>query len=241
VEITFSLILLEGRKQVAISRQDPVTLRRLRLEDIQSFRNPTSYRGQKHLPGYFWLSQTLQLIWYESRLEMMILKTLDFEEKIKCIISQPINIEFTLAGKTYNHVPDFLLIRKDGSKFLLNVKPLRFINSAKNERAFAACADLCKELNWDYATRSEPNPVYAANINWLLGYRRKPIGLEKFTDLFEAHLTSKTTISEVLKFAEPEALSRPVLFHLLWLKKIHFNPSIILDDSSEIWRSHGHE
>lgn len=37
-------------------------------------REPRAYKGQRNVPGYFWMSKLNRLVWYESRLEMVILK-----------------------------------------------------------------------------------------------------------------------------------------------------------------------
>lgn len=39
-------------------------------DDIQAVRLPTAYKGQRHLPGYLWMSRMNALVAYESRLEM---------------------------------------------------------------------------------------------------------------------------------------------------------------------------
>jgi hypothetical protein len=85
--------------------------------DIARFRDFTkiipirkfvSYKGQRHLPGYYWFSQTEQLIGYESRLEMLILMDLDFKARVIDVISQPLLISYNSDAGSLKHVPDFL-------------------------------------------------------------------------------------------------------------------------------------
>src|SRR5690348_3587812 len=83
--------------------------------DIQSVSLPVSYKSQKHLPGYFWMSRMIALVAYESRLEMTILLQLDFNRAIRYVVSQPFLLHYQVKSRVYRHTPDFLVIYDNGA------------------------------------------------------------------------------------------------------------------------------
>ena len=210
-------------------------LGKIELPALLSVRTPGAHRKQGHIPGYFWMAQIDDHIWYESRLEMMILKTIDHERDIRGAISQPFLLSFRYEGKKRTHVPDFLFPLKEGRALLVNVKLARYLNHQKNRINFAACQVVADRLGWEYVTRTEPPPEYAANIKWLNGYRRSPWLLEKFRAELLRRTAGSATIGEVLRDLEPAAFARPVLFYLMWSRQICFDSSVVLSDSTKLW------
>lgn len=205
-------------------------------EMLVPWRAPASYKGQKHLPGHFWMSQTRQLIHYESRLEMAILKQLDFEEDISFVLAQPFELHFHVGASKRRHVPDFLVWRKDGARLLVNVKPKVFMDLPRNRDSFSACHRLTTLVRLEHRVFGEPSPLFFANLRWLAGFRREPISLPevgpKLTDrLKKGNLSFEKWIDGVGE----EALTRPVAFHLLWTRQVNFDLSCSLGDDTTVW------
>ena len=180
--------------------------------DIQSVRLPVSYKHQKHLPGYFWMSSMNELVAYESRLEMMTLLQLDFNRSIRHVVSQPFVLHYYANSRIYRHTPDFLAIYENGAAEVINVKPRRFINADANRRAFSACKDAAIEMGWAYSTRCEIDTVLLNNLKWLGGYRRAPVGLSEYGPKLVELASMPITIGEVAKAVGGlSAVVRPVL------------------------------
>ena len=137
-----------------VQKREPALLSKFERSELASCRVPGVHRTQKHIPGFFWVSQMNELVWYESRLEMFILKQLDFTQKIKAILPQPFFLHFSSDGKRRYHIPDFLVWLKSGQYMLVNVKPKRYLGKPINQRSFGACERLCESLGWSYATLS---------------------------------------------------------------------------------------
>jgi hypothetical protein len=57
------------------------------------------------------MSKLERLVSYESRLEMIILKQLDFDPDLYEVLPQPVVLHFTSGGKRYRHIPDYLAWR----------------------------------------------------------------------------------------------------------------------------------
>lgn len=209
-------------------------LGKIDLSKLTSVRTPGVHRKQSHIPGYFWMAQLDEFVWYESRLEMMILKTIDFERSMRSAISQPFLLSFRAEGKTRTHVPDFLFLLRDGRPLLVNVKSARHLNDPGNQIKFSACATIADFLGWEYVTRIEPVLEYRANVNWLTGYRRQPWLLAKYETELLSRARTSPTIAEILRGMEPEALVRPVLFHLMWKHQILFDSNRMLSDATKL-------
>ncbi len=185
--------------------------------DIESVRLPVSYKGQKHFPGYFWMSCMNALVAYESRLEMTILLQLDFNKAVRHVVSQPFVLHYEANNRLYRHTPDFLAIYENGAAEVINVKPRQFINAERNRLAFTACKNASIEMGWAYSTRSEIDTVLLRNLKWLGGYRRPPVALAEYRQQLMNATGESISINKVIKAVEGlSAVVRPVLFHLLW-------------------------
>jgi len=203
---------------------------------LKSVRSPGAHRTQKNIPGYFWMAQTEQHVWYESRLELMILKTIDHEREVRGAISQPLLLSFEINGKKRRHVPDFLFPLKSGSALLLNVTSKRRLTAERNCENFEVCRSVADRLGWEYVTRTEPTLIYAANVKWLNGYKRPPWHLERYRAQLLHRAEEGLTIAQVLRDLDPDALARPALFHLMWARQVGFDSSELLSDETRLWR-----
>lgn len=217
---------------LSIERREIELLGQIDLSKLASVRTPGVHKAQKHIPGFFWMEQAQDLVWYESRLEMMILKTLDHERDVETVVSQPFLLSFSQDGLTRTHVPDFLILFKDAPPLLVNVKPKRYLDSPRNARSFAACQHLAERLNWEYVTRAEPPPEYATNINWLNGYKRRPFALDQFREELLSRVVGQVSVGTALQGLEPAAFARPVLFYLMWRREISFDAQKVLSDDT---------
>ncbi|MFS0755127.1 TnsA-like heteromeric transposase endonuclease subunit [Noviherbaspirillum sp. 1P10PC] len=232
MDATVSVHLKDGR---IIKGEAPTFLDHLTRDDLRPVREPGVHKNQKHIPAYFWMSQLRELVWYESRLEMMCLKQLDFGIPLIGVLPQPFILHYTSDGKRYWHTPDFLVWCTDGSRLLVNVKPTRHLAAPHNQRAFRACLDLAQYLNWSYSTQSEPPPTLRANINWLAGYRRHPPGFELYATTLVERASYSPTIAQLLTEAGPAPFVLPVFFYLLWKRQIEFDHDVLLTSASKVW------
>jgi hypothetical protein len=224
-------VLIRGEPLEALARYGPGELAPVRI--------PPAYKGSRHLPGLFWMSQLGRLVSYESRLEMVILKRLDFERDLENVLPQPFMLHFSFEGEPRTQVPDYLAWYRGRPPLLVNVKPRQYVDRESNRRAFAACKAACEQLGWSYVTESEPDATLLANLQWLAGFRRPPPDLPRYAPLLMDRLGAPMKIEELLADAGPPALVRPVLFHLLWTRLLSFAPYELLTDASVVRFSAG--
>jgi hypothetical protein len=235
---TLGITYKTGASKLIIRHKPNQFIARALNDDIQAVRLPTAYKGQRHLPGYLWMSRMNTLVAYESRLEMTTLLQLDFNKAVAHVVSQPFVLHYENEAKIYRHTPDFFVRYHNGDGEVINVKPRQFIQKEKNVRAFKACQDAAVEMGCAYSTRSELETIYLANLGWLAGYRRPPAGLANYVEPIVNAIDGRVAIQTVLARVEAiTALTRPVLFHLLWTGWLATDLHKRLSNQSLVWLS----
>src|SRR5690606_17522072 len=129
-----------------------------------SIRKIPAYKGQGHLPGFYWFSGLNQLVPYESRLEMFTLMGFDFDGGVIGVLAQPLMLHFERSGETFRHVPDFLVWRERGGVTVVDVKRSEQAGASRNRRAFESTEVACQHLGWGFEVRTEPDDTYLANV-----------------------------------------------------------------------------
>ena len=137
-----------------------------------------SHRGQPHLPGLYWSATTGRHVVYESRLELARLLLADFDSDVVGIAAQP----FLVRDTDRRHVPDFLLIRGDGSVLIVNVKPADRLGKDEVADALAWAGRVFAERGWEHEVWSGAGAQLLANVRFLAGYRRVAL-LEPLTGI----------------------------------------------------------
>ncbi len=201
-------------------------------------RLPKSYKGQRHMPGWYWFATMNKHVYFESRLELQVLRMLDFDSSVKAVKSQPFQV--ILSGVTSKqprwHVPDYFARCSSGPDRVIDVKLARRAAEPKFQQVASDTSRICDRAGWAYEVLSEYDPVLLANIAWLSGYRQEPAMLEEISEallgVFEQR--AETTIEEVLRESVYPALARPVLFHLMWRHVLSFDVSEPLSSGSTV-------
>ena len=178
------------------------------------WRTIRSRRGQRHFPGLYWSSTTGGHVVYESRLELARLLLADADPLVVGIAAQP----FLVSDEKRRHVPDFLLVRADGSALIVNVKPADRLQDERVAAALAWAEAVFLARGWTHEIWSAADPDVLSNTRFLAGYRRA------------AHLDRAVVAAAAaldiagLTIAQAEAVlldagicePRPVLLHLVW-------------------------
>lgn len=109
----------------------------------------------------------------------------------------------------------------------------------KFHRVAALTMAVCDEVGWEYRLAGEPDPVLAANLTWLAGYRR-PYVLDDHTAglLLEATVNPAPLLPTAVRVGDPMSVL-PTLFHLLWTGRLACDLSPPLADHTMIWRDRG--
>lgn len=187
------------------------------FEQCRPAREIPSYAGQRHTPGRYWCATADDLLGYESHLEALWLRLLDFDPAITAIATQPFEISGRDTDGTWNHVPDIYTRRADGHVEVIDVKNPLQLGKPSVVRQAERTRIMCEALGWGYRMVGEPPTQISANIGWLAGYRR-PLGpaAARLVPSILAAAALPITIGALAQTQDIPELARPVIFHLLW-------------------------
>lgn len=211
----------------------------LPLSVLHPVRFPSSYKGQKNLPGMFWFSTTGEHIAYESRREMRALMMLDFDSDVLGVVAQPFVLSYKddseVGGKRKAHIPDYLASCLEAPDRLVDVKPLKEADKPDVKRVFDATREACCVAGWDYEVVTGHDLTLLANVEWLAAFRRPPALLDDLAPVIVESASVGRSIEDLSGLFRPgihEALVRPVVMHLLWKRILDTDLSVPLTDSS---------
>jgi hypothetical protein len=201
-----------------VRRADLSTCWDVRFENARPVRSFPSMRGQAHFPGLRWSATSGRHVGYESWLERDHAMLLDFDPEVVGYSSQPFWLRWH-DGRRRRHAPDFFVRLIDGTGVVVDVRADDRIE-AKDAEAFAATEQACAEVGWRFRRVGVLDPVLAANVRWLAGYRHP-------------RCYRQAVAAQLLEvFSHPRALFDgvdavgarlgvlPVLYHLLWLRML---------------------
>ncbi|MFF7183003.1 TnsA-like heteromeric transposase endonuclease subunit [Streptomyces sp. NPDC008121] len=163
-------------------------------------------------------------IGYESWVELGHLMRLDFDPDVVALASQPFRLSWRYGGqgRRINHTPDYFVRRRDGTATVLDVRPDDRIEP-EDAAKFAATAMACGRVGWGYERVGVLEPVSAANLRWLSGYRHPRVRREPVAAELRAAFTEPQALLEGARSVGDPIAVLPVLFHLLWLRELNID------------------
>jgi hypothetical protein len=203
----------------------------VRLEDGRPVRSFPSYRGQRNYPGWYWSATMGRRIGFESWVERDHLVALDFDPAVTAVASQPFWLLWQAGGKVRRHAPDFFARLVGGGALVVDSRPLDRIGERDRE-AFAAAGEACARLGWQYAVWGSADPVPAANLRWLAGYRHPRCHDELAAGRLREVFTRPGALMDGAEMAGDPLATLPVLFHLMWRHELATDLSLVLSDRS---------
>lgn len=129
------------------------------------------HRGQAHYSGWYWAATMSGHVIYESRLELARLLLADFDPGVSAIAAQPFCLTAVVNGRERSHVPDFLLVGRDGPVTVVNVKPADRLADPKVAEALAWAGATFAEQGWRHEIWTGASAVLLSNVRFLAGYR----------------------------------------------------------------------
>jgi hypothetical protein len=173
---------------------------------------------------------------FESLEERSLLLALDFTGEVEEVLSQPFRLKFeTAGGDTGEHIPDFLAVFGDGSRWLLDVRPAGLVKDEDAVR-FAAAGEAALEAGWRYSVVAGWRPHVLTGIDALSAQRRDledQLGLQAL--LLESVSASSLPFGELVAATPLPAVARAHALHLLWRRRLGIDLSVPLGDASLVW------
>lgn len=205
---------------------------RVAFESVLPARRFSSYRGQRHFPGWYWAATTGSLVGFESWLERDRLMLLDHDRHVAGLASQPFRVTWQGATRRISHTPDYFARLVDGAGLVIDVRPAHRVKPEDAEK-FSATEAMCRAIGcWTYVLVHEPEPVLMANIRWLSGYRHPRYRVGAVVDRLREVFGRPRMLVEGASAAGDPLVVLPTLFHLLWCGDLSTELTAPLDDGS---------
>jgi hypothetical protein len=186
-----------------------------RFEDVPPVRSFPSYRGQRNFTGLYFAACMRRHVGFESWLERDQLMMLDHSRLVESFAAQPFWLLWSSEGRVRRHVPDFFVRLVDGRGAVVDVRADGRI-APEDAEAFAVTAAACALVGWGYRRVGALDPVLAANVRWLAGYRHSRCLREEYrTGLVEVFARPMPLLLGAQAVGDRIAVL-PSLFHLLW-------------------------
>jgi hypothetical protein len=200
----------------------------------RAVRSFPSYRGQRNFPGWYWSATQGCRIGFESWVERDHLVALDFDSSVVGIVSQPFWLLWPgEKGKPRRHAPDFLVLVEGGGVLVLDSRPVERIEPADRE-AFEVTERACGLLGWRYAVWDRLDGVVVANLRWLAGYRHPRCFDEQVAARLGEVFTRPRSLMEGAELAGDPLGTLPVLYHLLWTRRLLIDLALVLSDRTVV-------
>lgn len=206
----------------------------VRVEAGRPVRSFPSYKGQRNYPGWYWSATMGRHVGFESWVERDHLIALDFDPGVTAVASQPFWLVWTAPdGSRRRHAPDFFARLAGGGALVVDSRPLDLIEE-RDAQAFDAAEQACRRVGWRYVLWGDSDPVGAANLRWLAGYRH-PRCYEPTVAgaLREAFLFPRALMSGAEQVGDPIAVL-PVLYHLMWRHELVADLSLVLGERTVV-------
>lgn len=206
----------------------PNPLIKLSVEDAQAYpfedaapvRAPDGYSRQPNISGFRYSHKAGRHLYHESERERVDLIRLEFDPAVRRMSTQALVVVCSTGGKQHRLVPDIFTRRTDGTARIISSKTSRSLTFDRTRRVLALYEAASARLGFQHEVMTEPEPVWWANVSWLAAYSREvldPDGLA--VQMLDACAEHPHFARELFALGD-EWCSRPVLFHLLWWRKL---------------------
>lgn len=188
---------------------------------------------QRHRPGLQFMVSTGRHHGFESLAEQQVLVALDFLGVVD-LLSQPFELRFALADGWASHVPDFLVVARDGV-WLVNVRPAGRVRDA-DRRCFAAAAEVALCAGWRSVVVSGWRANVPAALDAMSAQRRRlddPLGLQ--AQLLVAAACGPLTFAALVAATSLPTVARAHALHLLWHRRLGLDLVSPLSDNALVW------
>jgi hypothetical protein len=186
------------------------------LERAKPIRGLSFYRRQARNPGWYWSTTVGGHVPYESRLKLAHLLDADFDPTVVGIVAQPFSLHWREAGRSRRHVPDYLLVLRDGQRRIIDVASPERATQSATLRGHRVCRTAANRLGWSSGMRGAPDLAYLRNLRLLAGARRRHWAVPQYESAVLAAAGEPIAIANLEAEVGPQVLARPVVLHLIW-------------------------
>jgi hypothetical protein len=192
-------------------------------------------KGLQSFAGWWYFATTDSHVGFESWLERDHLMLMDFDPEVTAVASQPFWLRWRDGDdEVRRHVPDYFARRRDGGAVVVDVRPDDRI-PPRDAETFAVTAAACELAGWGYRRSGDLDPVLAANVRWLSRYRHRRFGVPEVAAVLVEAFAGGRALFEGAEAAGDRLRTLPVLFHLMWQRRLAADLSVPLGAASAVW------
>lgn len=197
-----------------------------------------SYAGMGHYPGWWWSATVGDHVGYESLLERDRLMLADFDRDVVFIASQPFGLSGCDGDVLRRHVPDYLLLHRNGTVEVVDVKPADMLDKPDVTTCLDWTGRLLAERGWRYSIWSGADPVELTNVRFLAqGRHSRFVDSDVLDTLASAGRRGRSlgdALADVAQSPHSSADLRAALITLLWQQTWEVALDQPIDLSTEI-------
>ncbi len=215
-------------KEVVVAVGDLGSAPLARCEPVRRF---GWHRRQRHRPGLQFMVSTGRHHGFESLAEQRLLLALDFAGVV-LVVSQPFRLRFVTRDGWRDHTLDFVGVLRDGSTWLVDVRPLDRVDEQARV-CFAATAEVALAAGWRYAVVTGWRPQVLTTLDALSAQRRPladRLGLQ--VELMAAAAAGPCAFGVLVAATSLPAAARAHALHLLWHRRLGVDLAAPLNDTS---------
>jgi hypothetical protein len=135
------------------------------------------------------------------------------------IAGQPFALTWPSGKRQVHHVPDLFCRVFNGGGVVTDCRLVTKANANFRYKC-AVTAAACQMVGWEFRLVGEPDPVWAANLRWLAGYRHPRFADPRLEEMLVSALAQPRPLAEAAGQVGDPIGVLPVLFHLLWLGRL---------------------
>ncbi|MGW3828233.1 TnsA-like heteromeric transposase endonuclease subunit [Streptomyces sp. NPDC005071] len=208
----------------------PDAARGVCLEECGPVRRFPVRHGKRMAPGWWWSATEGRLVHYASGVMRTQVMLLDHDPSVVAIACRPVELTWREGdGVVVRHAPHLMARLADGRGLLADCAGHGEISARLASRA-AVMEAAAAAVGWQYRVLRPPEPVVAANLRWLAGYRHPRYrGGELAGRAAEVFRRPRPLIEGVRELGDP-AQVLPVVFHALWHGDLSAPPDVPLHE-----------
>jgi TnsA-like endonuclease N terminal len=190
-------------------------------------------RRQRHRPGLQYLVCTGRHHGFESLAEQRLLLVLDFLG-VTDVVSQPLELRLTTVDGWARHVPDFLVVARDGA-WLVDVRPADRAGDDDRLR-FAAAAEVAVTMGWRYVVVTGWRPQVVGVLDAVSAQRRPlpdPLGVR--SELLQTAAAGPVEFATLTEAASWPVVARAHALHLIWHRQLAIDLAAPLGEHTLVW------
>jgi hypothetical protein len=159
---------------------------------------------------------------------------MDFDPGVRAVASQPFWLRWRDEDdRSRRHAPDFFARRHDGSAVVVDVRPDDRIPE-RDAQTFAVTAEACEAAGWDYRRSGNLDLVMVANVRWLSRYRHRRCLVPGVAAVLLEAFAGGRCLAEGAGLAGDRLRVLPVLFHLMWQRRLTADLTVPLGMSAVV-------